>query len=277
MRAMRFLPDATRTKTMTTDDLRASFLVEGLFREGEVNLQRVDLDRVVLGGAVPTAKALTLVAPPELLAEYFCERRELGVLNIGAPGTVTVDGTAYPLGKKDLVYVGRGSRDIVFESDDSLLPARFYLVSYPAHATHPTSRVAADDVQSGELGSMDQANRRRIARYIHAAGIQSAQLVMGATTLEPGSVWNTMPAHMHDRRTEVYLYFDVPAGAVVFHQLGEPTETRHLIVRDSEVALSPGWSIHAGCGTSSYSFCWAMGGENQDYADMQTVDIQSLR
>ena len=273
---MHFLPDATRAKTMTTDELRASFLVRGLFQEGEVNLRRIDLDRVVLGGAVPTTTSLKLDAPPELLAEYFCERRELGVLNIGASGKVTVDGVAFPLGKKDLVYVGRGSREIVFESDDAATPARFYLVSYPAHATHPTSRVSAGDVQSGELGSMEQANRRRIARYIHAAGIQSAQLVMGATTLEPGSVWNTMPAHTHDRRTEVYLYFDIPSGAVVFHQMGEPTETRHLIVRDGEVALSPGWSIHAGCGTSSYSFCWAMGGENQDYADMVPVDVGSL-
>jgi 4-deoxy-L-threo-5-hexosulose-uronate ketol-isomerase len=274
---LRFLPDATRTKTMTTDELRAAFLVQGLFVQGEVNLRRIDLDRVVLGGAVPTTAPLKLEAPADLLAEYFCERRELGVLNIGASGKVTVDGVAYPLGKKDLVYVGRGSRDVVFESDDALRPARFYLVSYPAHARHPTSRVSAGDVQSGELGSMEQANRRRIARYIHAAGIQSAQLVMGATTLEPGSVWNTMPAHTHDRRTEVYLYFDIPAGAVVFHQMGEPAETRHLIVRDGEVALSPGWSIHAGVGTSNYSFCWAMGGENQDYADMQPVDVQSLR
>lgn len=275
--SMHFLPDAMRTKTMTTDELRASFLVEGLFQHGAINLRRIDLDRVVLGGAVPTNTPLKLDAPADLLAEYFCERRELGVLNIGAGGTVTVDGTAYALGKKDLVYVGRGSRDIVFKSDDASKPAKFYLVSYPAHATHPTSRVSASDVQSGELGSMEQANRRRIARYVHAAGIQSAQLVMGATTLEPGSVWNTMPAHTHDRRTEVYLYFDIPAGAVVFHQMGEPTETRHLIVRDGEVALSPGWSLHAGCGTSSYSFCWAMGGENQDYADMQPVDIATLR
>jgi 4-deoxy-L-threo-5-hexosulose-uronate ketol-isomerase len=274
---MHFLPDAVRTRTMTTDELRASFLVQGLFQPGEITLRRIDLDRVVLGGAVPTTTALRLDAPAELLADYFCERRELGVLNIGASGKVTVDGVAYPLGKKDLVYVGRGSREIVFESDDARDPARFYLVSYPAQATYPTARVSAGDVQSGELGSMEQANRRRIAKYIHAAGIQSAQLVMGATTLEPGSVWNTMPAHTHDRRTEVYLYFDIPDGAVVFHQLGEPAETRHLIVRDGEVALSPGWSIHAGCGTSSYAFCWAMGGENQDYADMRPVDVQTLR
>jgi 4-deoxy-L-threo-5-hexosulose-uronate ketol-isomerase len=175
------------------------------------------------------------------------------------------------------VYVGRGSRDVRFASDDAAQPARFYLVSYPAHATHPTTSVTAGAVQGDTIGAMEQANRRRIARYVHTAGIRSAQLVMGMTALEPGSVWNTMPAHTHERRTEVYLYFDLPEGAVVFHQLGEPSETRHLIVRDGDVALSPGWSIHAGCGTTNYAFCWAMGGENQDYADMQPVDMATLR
>ena len=275
--SMHTLPDAVRTARMTTDELRACFLVQGLFEPGTINLRRIDLDRLVLGGAVPTGAPLKLEAPADLLATFFCERRELGVLNIGASGTVTVDGTSYALGNRDLVYVSRGSRDVVFSSDDASKPARFYLVSYPAHADHPTTMVQASRVQSGELGSMEQANRRRISRYIHSAGVQSAQLVMGMTALEPGSVWNTMPAHTHDRRTEVYLYFDVPESAVVFHQMGEPTETRHLVVRDGEVALSPVWSIHAGCGTSSYAFCWAMGGENQDYADMQVVDAAALR
>jgi 4-deoxy-L-threo-5-hexosulose-uronate ketol-isomerase len=275
--SMHTVPDAVRTARMTTDELRASFLVQGLFVPGAVNLRRIDLDRLVLGGAVPTDTALTLAAPADLLATFFCERRELGVLNIGGSGTVAVDGTAYALDNRDLVYVSRGSRDVVFSSDEAANPARFYLVSYPAHANHPTTLVKATSVQSGELGSMEQANRRRVSRYVHSAGVQSAQLVMGMTALEPGSVWNTMPAHTHDRRTEIYLYFDVPENAVVFHQMGEPTETRHLIVRDGEVALSPAWSIHAGCGTSSYAFCWAMGGENQDYADMQVVDATSLR
>jgi 4-deoxy-L-threo-5-hexosulose-uronate ketol-isomerase len=275
--SMHTVPDAVRTARMTTDELRASFLVQGLFVPGAVNLRRIDLDRLVLGGAVPTDTALTLAAPADLLATFFCERRELGVLNIGGSGTVAVDGTAYALDNRDLVYVSRGSRDVVFSSDEAANPARFYLVSYPAHANHPTTLVKATSVQSGELGSMEQANRRRVSRYVHSAGVQSAQLVVGMTALEPGSVWNTMPAHTHDRRTEIYLYFDVPENAVVFHQMGEPTETRHLIVRDGEVALSPAWSIHAGCGTSSYAFCWAMGGENQDYADMQVVDATSLR
>ena len=212
-----------------------------------------------------------------MLASFFCERRELGVLNIGASGTVTVDGTTHTLGNKDLVYVGRGSKDITFASDSATTPARYYLVSYPAHADHEGAMVKAAEVQAGELGSMEQANRRRIARYIHTAGVKSAQLVMGVTSLEPGSVWNTMPAHTHHRRTEVYLYFDVPESGFVLHLVGEPGETRHIIVRDGEVALSPGWSVHSGCGTSNYSFCWAMGGENQDYADMQPVDMKTLR
>ena len=274
---MQSLPDRIRARSMSTDELRASFLVQGLFQAGALNLRHIDLDRVILGGVVPTTAALSLAAPADLKAEFFCERRELGVLNIGSPGSVTVDGQSYPLGKRDLVFVGRGSRDVSFTSDDAANPARFYVVSYPAHASHPTSRVSASDVQSGELGSMEQANRRRISRYVHAAGIQSAQLVMGMTALEPGSVWNTMPAHTHTLRTEVYLYFDIPDGAVVFHQMGEPDETRHLVVRDGEVALSPAWSIHSGVGTTNYSFCWAMGGENQDYADMQVVAMETLK
>ncbi|MDB4915219.1 MAG: KduI/IolB isomerase [Gemmatimonadetes bacterium] len=274
---MQSLPDSTRCRTMLTDELRTHFLVQGLFQPGAVTVRHIDLDRVVLGGAVPLHEPLHLPTPPGLKTEFFCARRELGVLNIGATGTVTVDGSDFALGNRDLVYVGRGSRDVTFASADATRPARFYIVSYPAHAHHPTTHVAASAVQSGEIGSMEQANRRRIARYVHAGGIQSAQLVMGMTALEPGSVWNTMPAHTHALRTEVYLYFDIPENAVVFHQLGEPFETRHIIVRDGEVALSPAWSIHAGCGTASYAFCWAMGGENQDYADMQVVDMQALR
>jgi 4-deoxy-L-threo-5-hexosulose-uronate ketol-isomerase len=274
---MHFLPDAARAARMTTDELRANFLVQGLFVPGRINLRIIDLDRVVLGGAVPTTAPLRLEPIADLKADDFCERRELGVLNIGGEGTVTVDGAAYVLGNRDLVYVGRGSRDVRFASADAAHPARFYLVSYPAHAEHPTKRARADEVRGDTIGAMEQANRRRIARYVHTDGIRSAQLVMGMTALEPGSVWNTMPAHTHERRTEIYLYFDLPANAVVFHQLGEPTETRHLIVRDGDVALSPGWSIHAGCGTTNYAFCWAMGGENQDYADMQPVDMATLR
>jgi 4-deoxy-L-threo-5-hexosulose-uronate ketol-isomerase len=263
---------------MSTDELREHFLVSDLFRRGAVTLRTVDLDRVVLGGAMPVGAPLTLEAPEALRADYFTERRELGVLCIG-PGTgaVTVDGEHFRLRPHDVLYVARGSRAVSFESDDAATPARFYLVSYPAHAAHPTELVTREGAQGGDMGSAEQANRRTIRRYVHAAGTRSAQLVMGVTTLAPGSVWNTMPAHTHGRRTEIYLYFDLPVDTVVLHLLGEPGETRHVVARDGEVALSPGWSVHAGCGTSSYSFCWAMGGENQDYADMDPVAMSTLR
>jgi 4-deoxy-L-threo-5-hexosulose-uronate ketol-isomerase len=274
---MHYLPGPEQIRRMTTDDLRASFLVQGLFKPGEVTLRHIDLDRVVLGGAVPTRAPLRLEPPASLAANYFTERRELGVLNIGGPGSVTVDGERYTLDGRDVLYVGRGSRDVSFESDDTARPARFYLVSYPAHVSCPTMAVRRSDVQGAEIGGQERANRRRVARYVHLEGAQSGQLVMGVTELQPGSVWNTMPSHTHHRRTEVYLYFDLPDDAVVFHLMGEPHETRHLVVRNEEAVLSPGWSIHSGGGTSSYSFCWAMGGENQDYADMQPVDMSTLR
>jgi len=274
---MHYLPDAERTKRLTTDELRSGFLVQDLFTPGTIALRHIDLDRVVLGGAVPLGTPLKLEAPASFKSAYFAERRELGVLNVGAGGSVTVDGKAIHLAARDVLYVGRGSREVTFASDDSDNPARFYLVSYPAHAAHPTTLAARATAESSELGSAERANQRCIAKYIHAAGVQSAQLVMGVTQLMPGSVWNTMPSHTHARRTEVYLYFDLPSDAVVVHLVGEPSETRHLIVRNEEVALSPPWSVHSGCGTTNYAFCWAMGGENQDYTDMQSVDMGDLR
>lgn len=274
---MHRLPDPAGAARLNSAEMRSTFLVPDLFVSGEITLRLVDLDRVVLGGAVPLETPLALSAPDALRAAFFCERRELGVLNIGGAGTVTVDGAPFALSAKDVLYVGRGSRAVTFASKNPSTPARFYLVSYPAHATYPTALASAAETHATVLGAPATSNHRTVRRYIHAAGIRSAQLVMGVTTLEPGSVWNTMPTHTHDRRTEVYLYFDVPADAMVVHLLGEPTETRHVIVRDAEVALSPGWSIHSGCGTSAYSFCWAMGGENQDYADMDVVPLETLR
>lgn len=274
---MQYSPTPDVARRLSTDELRSSFLLTGLFVAGEVNLRITDLDRAVIGGAVPTAEPLLLTVPEALRAKYFNERRELGVLNIGGEGTVTVDGKRFALSARDALYAGRGSRDISFESADAAKPARFYLISYPAHAEHPTSVIRAADAQLNELGSMEKANRRRIARYIHAEGVRSSQLVMGVTVLEPGSVWNTMPAHTHSRRSEVYLYFDLPADAIVVHLMGEPQELRPLIARDGDVAMSPGWSVHSGCGTASYSFCWAMGGENQDYADMDPVPVEAMR
>ena len=274
---MHFLPDSTRARSLSTQELRDAFLVQGLFKSDTVTLRHIDLDRVVLGGAVPSRDSLSLEAPASLAAEYFLERRELSVLNIGAAGSVTVDGRRHKLNSLDVLYVGRGSRDVRFESDSVEQAAKFYLVSYPAHASHPTTCINGASVTGSPIGSPDRANARKIAKYIHADGAQSAQLVMGVTRLESGSVWNTMPAHSHFRRTEVYLYFDLPDDGVVVHLMGEPNETRHLIVRNEEVVLSPPWSIHSGCGTSAYTFCWAMGGENRDYTDMQQVAMGDLR
>jgi len=273
---MHYLPSPAETRRMTTDELRAAFLVQRLFMPGEVTVRCFDLDRVVLGGVVPTSAPIALPNPPELAAEFFLERRELGVVNIGGAGSVRVDGAASKLGNRDALFVGRGCREVVFASDDPTRPARFYLVSYPAHAAHPTAHVTPAQAQSAELGSQDGANRRRLRRYFHPEGVRTAQLVLGVTDIEPGSVWNTMPAHTHARRTEVYLYFDLPADGVVIHLMGEPAETRHLVVREGEVVLSPGWSIHAGVGTAHYGFCWAMGGENQAFADMQGVAPDEL-
>jgi 4-deoxy-L-threo-5-hexosulose-uronate ketol-isomerase len=274
---MHQLPDAHRTKHLTTDELRSGFLIQGLFALGRITLRHVDLDRVVLGGAVPLAEPLRLEAPPSLAAAFFAERREVGVLNVGARGTITVDGHRYAMDGRDVLYIGKGSKDVVFESDDAARPARFYIVSYPAHSSHPTTRIGAGSVEATELGTAEKANRRKLTKYVHPGGVQSAQLVMGVTELMPGSVWNTMPSHTHTRRTEVYLYFNLPDDAVVVHMMGAPTETRHLVVHDEEVVLSPLWSIHSGCGTSNYAFCWAMGGENQDFADMQAVDMRELK
>jgi 4-deoxy-L-threo-5-hexosulose-uronate ketol-isomerase len=271
------LPDAHRARSLPTEALRSSFLVQGLFKPGAITLRHLDLDRVVLGGAVPAGASLVLEAPTSMAADYFAERRELGILNIGARGAITVDGRRYALVTRDVLYVGRGSKSIVLESDDAARPARFYIVSYPAHANHPTTHIAHASADATNLGSPERANCRRLAKYIHPAGVQSAQLVMGVTELMPGSVWNTMPSHTHARRSEVYLYFNLPNDAVVVHLMGEPAETRHLIVRDEEVVLSPPWSVHSGCGTSNYAFCWAMGGENQDFADMQAVDMGEIK
>jgi 4-deoxy-L-threo-5-hexosulose-uronate ketol-isomerase len=274
---MRYLPTPAQVHGLSTQQLRSAFLIADLFIPDEVILRAVDLDRVILGGAVPTATPLRLEATALMAAEFFTQRRELGVLNIGSPGSVRVNGERYELGHDDMLYIGRGNPEVVFASDVAMHPAYFYLVSYPAHAAHPVARVTRADAESEELGTGERANLRLLSRYIHPSGVPSAQLVMGVTSMRPGNVWNTMPPHTHQRRTEVYLYYDLPDDAVVFHFLGEPTETRNLVVRNRQVALSPGWSIHAGCATAAYSFCWAMGGENQVFGDMQPVNMGALR
>jgi 4-deoxy-L-threo-5-hexosulose-uronate ketol-isomerase len=271
------LADATRYPTMTTADLRATFLIESLHQPGTLQLTYLDLDRAILGMASPLTDPLPLPTEDLLRASYFTERRELGALNIGGPGIIVIDATSYPLTNLDCLYIGRGNQQISFSSDDPTNPAVFYLLSYPAHSTYPTTLIRKSEITPVELGAAETANRRSICKYIHLEGARSCQLVMGVTHLEPGSVWNTMPAHTHNRRSEIYLYFNLPESARVFHLMGPPHETRHLILKDREAVASPGWSIHAGVGSQAYSFCWGMGGENQDYADMDPAPLQSLR
>ncbi|QMV17882.1 5-dehydro-4-deoxy-D-glucuronate isomerase [Granulicella sp. 5B5] len=273
------MADAVRYPRMTTAELRETFLLEEAFVPGAITLAYVDLDRAVLGGAVPTDKTLMLETYPELRAEYFCERRELGVFNVGGEGTVTVDGTAYELGKLSCLYVGRGSKSVTFASKDASAPAAFYLLSYPAHTEYPTKMVTFAELEAGavHLGSEETCNKRSIYKAIFLDGIKSCQLVMGFTLLAPGSNWNTMPPHTHMRRSEVYFYFDVDAAQRVMHLMGPADETRHLVLSDRSIVVSPGWSIHAGVGTKSYGFCWGMGGENQRYDDMDPVAIADLK
>ncbi|NJL27907.1 MAG: 5-dehydro-4-deoxy-D-glucuronate isomerase, partial [Thermoanaerobaculia bacterium] len=206
-----------------------------------------------------------------------CERRELGILNIGGAGTVTVDGVEYPLANRDALYVGRGSKTIGFASDAAETPARYYLVSFPAHTAYPTTLVRPSDTEPVRLGSAETANQRTLYKLIHPGGVKSCQLVMGFTVLEPGSVWNTMPPHTHERRMEVYLYFDMPADARVFHFMGRAEATRHLVVASGQAVISPSWSIHCGAGTGAYTFCWAMGGENQAFDDMDFLTLAQLK
>jgi 4-deoxy-L-threo-5-hexosulose-uronate ketol-isomerase len=274
---VRYMADPVRFDRMSTEEVRESFLVDTLFAEDRISMVYSDLDRAIVGSAVPATKPLSLGPAPELRAETFCERRELGVLNIGGPGTVTVDGDEHALAGRDGLYVGRGSKAITFASDSARTPARYYLLSFPAHAAHPTVRIRQSEAEAVRLGSSEAANQRTLYKLIHPGGARSCQLVMGFTVLEPGSVWNTMPPHTHERRMEVYLYFDVPADARVFHFMGRPEATRHLVVADGQAVISPSWSIHCGVGTGAYAFCWGMGGENQAFDDMDHLTLNQLR
>ena len=271
------MADPVRYARMTSEELRATFLLEGMFTPGAIEFAYVDLDRTVIGAAVPTASALKLETQPELRAEYFLERRELGVLNVGGDGSVVVDGVSYELGKLDCLYVGRGCKSVTFSSKSVSEAAAFYLLSYQAHAEYPTKMVKFADLEGLALGSVETCNKRTIYKAIHRDGIKSCQLVMGFTLLAPGSNWNTMPAHTHMRRSEIYFYFDVEPDQRVVHLMGPPDATSHIVMADKQVVVSPGWSIHAGVGTKNYGFCWGMGGENQDYADMDPVAIKDLK
>ncbi|HEY1578673.1 MAG TPA: 5-dehydro-4-deoxy-D-glucuronate isomerase [Terracidiphilus sp.] len=271
------ISDPVRYPRMTTQELRECFLVDDLWRPGEIRLNYVDLDRAVAGMASPTDGPIALETSPELRASFFTERRELGALNIGGPGVVHVGDASSSLENLDLIYIGRGNPEIQFESKSMMNPAVFYILSYPAHTGHPVTVVKKADAQPTVIGSAATSNHRTIYKYIHMGGAKSCQLVMGMTHLHEGSTWNTMPAHTHMRRSELYLYFDVAENARVFHMMGPAEETRHIVVANREVVVSPGWSIHAGVGTQAYKFCWGMGGENQDYADMDPVSIEKMR
>jgi 4-deoxy-L-threo-5-hexosulose-uronate ketol-isomerase len=262
---------------MGSQELRDHFLVEGLFQPDQPRMVYSYYDRLIVAGVVPR-KTLTLAVDPKVIgAAHLLERREMGVINIGAAGAVDVDGRRFPLAPRDGLYIGMGAREIAFQSEDSSQPAKFYVNCAPAHAAHPTTPVAFAEAQPTHLGEAENSNRRTIRKYFHPEGVRSCQLVMGMTTLEPGSVWNTMPVHTHPRRVEAYLYFDMQAASVVFHFMGAPDETRHLVVRNEEVVLSPSWSIHSGAGTGRYTFIWGMAGENQTFTDMDGVPMGALR
>ncbi|MGJ8693810.1 MAG: 5-dehydro-4-deoxy-D-glucuronate isomerase [Thalassotalea sp.] len=262
---------------MNTQELRDAFLFDTLFQENHIELVYCEVERSILGSAVPTSSELVLEAGAALASDYFCQRREVGVLNIGDTGVITVDGTDYDMANLDCLYIGRGAKNISFKSNDANSPAKFYILSYPAHAEYPTTHASQHDANPLHLGSLEDSNERTIFQYIHPKGIQSCQLVMGYTALKAGSVWNTMPAHTHERRTEVYMYFNVDAENAVFHFMGPQEETRHIAVHNHQAIVSPMWSIHSGCGTKAYSFCWGMGGENQRFDDMDHIAKIDLR
>lgn len=273
---VRYSRDPQSFTRMNSEEIRAEFLVPDLFELDTIKLVYSNVDRMIVGSAVPTQSALNLTAGDELRAEYFAQRREIGAFNIGGPGRIVVDDCEYPMAYQDMLYIGRGSRAVSFLSDDSSQPARFYLVSLPAHKEYPTAHCPKSQANRIDLGSPETANKRTIFQYIRMGGVPSCQLVMGFTELAVGSVWNTLPAHTHARRSEAYMYFGLPADQTVFHLMGDPQETRHIVVRDEQVVLSPSWSIHAGVGSRNYSFVWAMGGENQAFDDMDPAPLDQM-
>ena len=262
---------------MNTSELRADFLVETVFRDDAIELVYTHYDRLIVGGVKPVYKSLLLPTYDALKSDYFLERRELGIINVGGKGKVTAEGTAYELEKLSCLYVGKGTETLKFESLDAEQPALFYLLSAPAHKEYPTTLYTKEQAFPMTIGAPETSNHRTVYKYIHADGIDSCQLVMGLTILHNGSIWNTMPPHVHDRRAEIYLYFDVSEHHGVMHFMGKPDETRHMWVRNHQAIISPPWSIHSGAGSASYSFIWGMGGENKDYTDMDFVDLADLR
>ncbi|WP_127752730.1 5-dehydro-4-deoxy-D-glucuronate isomerase [Devosia sp. 1566] len=273
---IRFAIDPVSAATMNTEELREHFLIESLFTPGAVNWTYTHYDRMAVGGAMPAGSPLTLesIAPTGTAA--FLDRRELIAVNVGGPGSIEADGTRHELAPRDMLYIGMGSQAVTFASAGESEPAKFYLLSAPAHAGYPTKLIRQSDAKRLDLGSQETANERSIFQFVNADSVQTCQLVVGLTSFARGSVWNTMPAHVHDRRMEAYLYFDLKPDALVVHLMGEPEETRHLIVRNEQAVISPPWSIHAGAGTGSYTFIWAMAGDNVDYTDVEKVGMDQL-
>ena len=272
--------DASNAKDVryyTTDRLREEFHIGSLFTKDNIRMVYSHTDRIIVIGMMPVFHELKLEAGKELAADYFLQRRELGCINIGGAGVITVDGTVYEMNPRDGIYVGKGNKDISFKSVDPANPAKFYVTSCPAHTTYPTVKIDITKARKVPCGSVEDCNKRVINQYIHPEVMQSCQLAMGLTQLEVGSNWNTMPSHTHDRRMEVYLYLDMGANDAVFHMMGEPKETRHIVMHNEEAVISPSWSIHSGVGTKNYSFIWAMCGENQEFTDMDHIETKELR
>ena len=273
----RYASSPQAVKKYNTQELRDEFLVPDLMQSGSIKWVYTHYDRYMAGGAVPTSDALTLETIDPLKAEYFLERREVGVINAGGTGTIIADGQAYKMLHKDALYLGKGVKEVVFKSDDANNPAKFYMNSAPAHNAYPTKQVTKAEANKIELGSLETANHRTVNQMIIGGIVTTCQLQMGMTELKTGSVWNTMPAHVHDRRMEIYYYLDIPQEQAVCHFMGQPQETRHIWMQNDEAIISPPWSIHSGSGTSNYTFIWGMAGENLDYNDMDVAKITDLR
>jgi 4-deoxy-L-threo-5-hexosulose-uronate ketol-isomerase len=273
----RFAVSPKEAKQMNTDELRNNFLIENLFIADEIKLILSHYDRFITGGVMPIDEKIALSNPDNLKAAYFLERREIGIINVGGKGIVTTDGVAFELDYKEALYIGKGTKEVFFESIDANKPAKFYLNSAPAHHTFPTIKVTKSDAEIVVLGSLETANHRTINKMLVNSVVETCQVQMGMTELKTGSVWNTMPAHVHDRRMEVYFYFEVPENQSVCHFMGEPQETRHIWMQNEQAVISPNWSIHSGAGTSNYTFIWGMAGENIDYGDMDHCAINDLK
>ncbi|MBC7889216.1 MAG: 5-dehydro-4-deoxy-D-glucuronate isomerase [Ferruginibacter sp.] len=274
---IRFQNSPKETASMDTGELRKNFVCESLMQDDTINLVYSHYDRMIIGGVKPVHSTIVLENDEELKAGYFLERREMGIINIGGAGKVLVNGQGYDLEKLDCIYVGKETTDVSFQSQDAGDPALFYLLSVPAHHIYPTVKMTREEASPVSLGAVETSNQRTIYKYIHLDGIKSCQLVMGLTVLQSGSVWNSVPPHTHTRRMEAYFYFDVPESQVVFHFMGEPQQTRHVVLTNHEAVISAPWSVHFGSGTSNYGFIWGMAGENQAFPDMDAAPVHTLR